>query len=46
MTAGRAYQHEMTRDEAIAELKRCSGTHFDESIVNTFTEMLMNKEDL
>lgn len=46
MTAGRVYQHEMSRDEAIAELKRCSGTHFDELIVNTFTEMLLNKEDL
>lgn len=46
MTAGRVYQKEMTRDEAIDEIKRCSGVHFDAAIVESFIDLLVNKEDI
>ena len=42
MTDGRIYRHIFTIDEAVQELKRCSGTHFDPAVViaalNTLTE--------
>jgi HD-GYP domain-containing protein (c-di-GMP phosphodiesterase class II) len=36
MTNDRPYRKGMTNDEAIAELKRCSGTQFDPSLVELF----------
>jgi HD-GYP domain-containing protein (c-di-GMP phosphodiesterase class II) len=38
MTSHRAYRNAMTRDEAIAELTRCSGTQFDPDVVRAFIE--------
>ena len=36
MTSDRAYREALTVDEAKAELKRCSGTHFDPELVPVF----------
>ena len=38
MTAERPYRPQMTTDEALAELERCAGTHFDPGIVRLFVE--------
>lgn len=44
MTSIRTYKKEMSKDEAIEELKRCSGTQFDPNIVDVFVEkVLINK---
>ena len=41
MTSKRPYRKEvMTKKEAIAELKRCSGTQFDPKIVDIFTSLI------
>jgi len=37
---GRAYRDPMTVDEALAELDRCAGTQFDESVVKAFREVV------
>jgi putative two-component system response regulator len=36
MTSDRPYRSAMSRDEALDEIKRCSGTQFDPLIVNAF----------
>lgn len=36
MTSGRPYRQAMSQEEAIAELKRCSGSQFDPKIVDAF----------
>lgn len=36
MTSDRPYRKAMSREEAVAELKRCSGTQFDPKVVNAF----------
>jgi two-component system cell cycle response regulator len=36
MTSDRPYKAAMTRDEAIAELRRCAGTQFDPAVVAAF----------
>jgi putative nucleotidyltransferase with HDIG domain len=36
MTSFRPYRDAMSRNEAIAELKRCSGTQFDPEVVDAF----------
>ncbi len=36
MTSERSYKMPMTKDEAIEEIKTCSGTHYDPAIVNVF----------
>jgi diguanylate cyclase (GGDEF)-like protein/PAS domain S-box-containing protein len=41
MTASRPYQKTKTKDEAIAELKRCAGTQFDPVLVRVFTERVL-----
>ena len=38
ITTGRTYQHARTHVEAIEELKRCSGTHFDPKVVKSFRQ--------
>ncbi len=45
MTSVRAYKDALSQEEAIAELKRCVGTQFDEDVVNAFiTKILLNTE--
>lgn len=40
MISDRIYRHKKTREEAIKELKRCSGGQFDPKLVNVFLEIL------
>ncbi|MDP3305091.1 MAG: PAS domain S-box protein [Erysipelotrichaceae bacterium] len=44
MTEQRTYRTPFSKEEAIAELKKCSGTQFDPRIVNTFINMVMGVE--
>ncbi len=39
MTSGRPYRRAMTEEEAMAELKRCSGTQFDPAVVAALLAM-------
>lgn len=41
MTSERSYKKACSKDEAITELKRCSGTHFDPQIVAAFVNKVM-----
>ncbi|WP_373482650.1 HD domain-containing phosphohydrolase [Acetobacterium sp.] len=41
MTSERSYKKACSKDEAIDELKRCSGTHFDPEIVAAFVNKVM-----
>jgi len=43
MTSSRPYRKAMSHEEAIAELKRCSGTQFDPELVNKFIKVLKQK---
>ena len=45
MTSDRIYKKAMGEDEAIKELKRCSGSQFDPKIVECFIEYIQNKEE-
>jgi diguanylate cyclase (GGDEF)-like protein/PAS domain S-box-containing protein len=45
MTSTRTYRAGLTREEAMIELKRCSGTQFDPEIVNIFIEKVLPYED-
>lgn len=38
MTTYRTYQRTLTKEEALSELQRCSGTQFDATIVTVFSE--------
>ncbi len=40
MTSGRVYKPAMSREDAIAELKRCAGTQFDPRLVDKAIEIL------
>lgn len=40
MTHDRPYRKTKTNEEAIEELKRCSGTQFDPALVNVFVELV------
>lgn len=40
MTNDRPYRRGMSREDAVAELRRCAGTQFDPYIVSEFIEML------
>lgn len=44
MTSSRPYNKRRTYEEAIEELKRCSGTQFDTDIVNAFIEVIMESK--
>jgi response regulator RpfG family c-di-GMP phosphodiesterase len=41
--SGRTYKKALSVDEAIAELRRCSGTQFDPQMVETFITILNAK---
>jgi len=45
MTLGRPYRQAMSRDEAIAELRRCSGSQFDPKVVEAFIQVAGTQED-
>ena len=36
MTTNRAYRPSRTPDQAVQELQRCAGTHFDPEVVQAF----------
>ncbi|GEM_PF-439762 len=40
MTSVRSYKQSLSMDEAIAEIKRCSGTHFDPEIAKIFIQSI------
>ncbi|MDO8736303.1 MAG: response regulator [Thermoleophilia bacterium] len=44
MTADRPYRQSLTTDEAVAELRRCSGEQFDATIVEAFLEIRVEAE--
>ena len=44
MTHERVYKKAMRKEDAIAELKKCSGTQFDPVVVNSFLEYLIEAE--
>jgi diguanylate cyclase (GGDEF)-like protein/PAS domain S-box-containing protein len=41
MTAQRAYRKPRSKEEAVNELRRCAGTHFDPEIVSVFVEKVL-----
>lgn len=43
MTSNRSYRERMCEEDAIAEIKRCSGAQFDPDIVKIFTENVRRK---
>jgi diguanylate cyclase (GGDEF)-like protein len=46
MRAERSYKAAMTREEAIAELRRCAGTQFDPRVVDALVEVAANLDTL
>lgn len=44
MTSDRPYRKAVSKEEAIAELKRCSGTQFDPDLVDKFIEIVKNEK--
>lgn len=44
MTGNRTYRTELSEEEAIAEIRRCSGTQFDPDIARVFIEKVLGKE--
>ena len=43
MTETRTYRSAMTKEEAIEEIKRCSGSQFDPEIVQIFLDKIVDK---
>jgi two-component system, cell cycle response regulator len=41
MTTPRPYQRTLTREDALAELRRCAGTQFDPAVVETFCALAL-----
>lgn len=41
MTTDRSYQPALTKEEAIAEIRRCAGSHFDQRVAETFIERVL-----
>lgn len=44
MTSHRSFRKTLSEEEAINELKRCSGKQFDPNFVNIFIDMVLGKE--
>ncbi len=45
MTSHRSYRSALSRDEAVKELVRCSGTQFDPTIVDVFVNQVLSDAD-
>lgn len=45
MTTDRPYRKALSREAAIAEVKRCSGTQFDPQVVEVFLQILMEEDE-
>jgi HD-GYP domain-containing protein (c-di-GMP phosphodiesterase class II) len=43
MTSDRPYRKAMSNQDAIAEIRRCSGTQFDPELVEKFIEMVTSE---
>ena len=46
MTSDRIYKKEITKEEAITELKKCSGKQFDPEIVDIFIEKVLSDKNI
>jgi putative nucleotidyltransferase with HDIG domain len=46
MISKRSYKDSMSGDEAIAELLRCRGSHFDPTVVDVFLKVLVEPEEI
>jgi two-component system cell cycle response regulator len=46
MTSERSYGRVLSRDEALAELRRCTGTQFDAAVVAAFERVLVDAREL
>ena len=46
MTSKRNYRRNLTRVEAVAELRRCSGSHFDQEMVEIFAGVVLSARSL
>jgi HD-GYP domain-containing protein (c-di-GMP phosphodiesterase class II) len=46
MTSERSYGTVLSRDEALAELRRCSGSQFDAAVVAAFERVLVDAREL
>jgi HD-GYP domain-containing protein (c-di-GMP phosphodiesterase class II) len=46
MTSDRPYRPALSREEALAEVERCSGTQFDPEIVRIFLDLFAEAEEL
>jgi HD-GYP domain-containing protein (c-di-GMP phosphodiesterase class II) len=40
MIEGRSYKKAISKEKALKELEKCSGTQFDPNLVETFTKMM------
>ncbi len=40
MTSGRPYREAISREKALAEIERCSGTQFDPKVAHLFTQLM------
>ncbi len=45
MTSDRPYRRRIPRDEALSELRRCAGTHFDPHVVDVICRLLEHSAD-
>ncbi|HRX21272.1 MAG TPA: HD-GYP domain-containing protein, partial [Syntrophomonadaceae bacterium] len=45
MTSNRPYRQALSKEEAVAELKRCSGIQFDPFVLEQFIEMLEESQN-
>ena len=46
MVSDRPYRETMSVEEAIAELRRCSGTQFDATVVEAFASIVQGRDDV
>jgi len=46
MRTPRTYRDVVSQEDAVNEIKRCSGSQFDPDIVESFTDMIINNEKI